>query len=139
MSLEALQHDVTTARQAYDLELLFCSFQETAPTVQAAKRVLDDAEQTLVRANARIRQARELAETQRIAADIAAAPNARVALQIIRQANEPTAPAGKVRRILKLAYLGAGRFRATFTCLHVQEIEGSTRRIPRQALCLSCR
>lgn len=138
MSLEALQHDVTTARNAYALELRICSQRETAPTVLAARRVLDDAEQTLERANARVRAVMDLDDTQRIAARIAAAPNAAAALRIIREADQPDTPAGKVRRITHLDYIGRSRFRATFTCGHVQEITGSTRRLPRQARCLAC-
>ncbi len=45
----------------------------------------------------------------------------------------------KRRYITNLEYIGAGKFRATFTCAHVQEIEGSTRRIPRIGVCEQCK
>lgn len=44
----------------------------------------------------------------------------------------------KRRRITSLDYIGSGIFRATFSCSHVQQITGSTRRLPRIAVCEQC-
>lgn len=44
----------------------------------------------------------------------------------------------KRRKITALSYIGSGRFRATFSCSHVQEIQGSTTRLPRMANCAAC-
>lgn len=49
-------------------------------------------------------------------------------------------PAMPVRRnISDLSYIGAGVFRATLSCGHVQEFAGSTRRLPRTAICEHCK